>query len=543
MYKGKFDAKAKGQSAPEQTLDTILKERDEAIAKRTAKQAALEAGRPARKAPAQKPVAQNSAPARQQRQAPAKSGVVSENQKTQAPRKKGPRIGGIIFYTFYFLFIFAFFVGVFGVLNWLNGWLKAYESAQPTVKSQQVFNELFGNPDWARLYRMAGLEDTEFEGVSEFAAYMESKINGQELNYVETSAGLSGDKKYLVRAGTEKLGAFTLVAEEQITDQGEQLTDIPDWQFGEVELFVTRNKSIQIKKLENHVAYVNGVPLDDSYTIQIASTRADELLPDGIPSVRTSIQRIDGLMTTPTILVYDETGANQVEVVYNTITDTYEELSDTIVISDEERAAVFGALEAYSGFMINASGSRANLAKYFDGSSAAYSDIIAMGKELWMNSDRGHEFQNEEILGYTKHSDSLFSVRASLNMHVICKDGSEKDYGVTESMIFVKKSDGSWVCNEMTNIDITQPVGQVRLTFCDSDGNTISSDFYATDATMLTTPLVSVPEGKTFSGWSRIDVGEDNTRTWSIVFTPDENGNVYLNDTTLEPMTLYPLFE
>ena len=128
-------------------------------------------------------------------------------------------------------------------------------------------------------------------------------------------------------------------------------------------------------------------------------------------------------------------------------------------------------------------------------------------------------------------------------MHVICKDGSEKDYGVTESMIFVKKSDGSWVCNEMTNIDITQPVGQVRLTFCDSDGNTISSDFYATDATMLTTPLVSVPEGKTFSGWSRIDVGEDNTRTWSIVFTPDENGNVYLNDTTLEPMTLYPLFE
>ena len=543
MYKGKFDAKAKGQSAPEQTLDTILKERDEAIAKRTAKQAALEAGRPARKAPAKQPAAQNTAPAKQQRQAPAKSGVVSENQKAQAPRKKGPRIGGIIFYTFYFLFIFAFFVGVFGVLNWLNGWLKAYESAQPTVKSQQVFNELFGSPDWARLYRMAGLQDTEFEGVSEFAAYMESKINGQELNYVETSAGLSGDKKYIVRAGTEKLGAFTLIAEEQTTDQGEQLTDIPDWQFGEVELYVTRNKSIQIKKLENHVAYVNGVPLDDSYTIQIASTRADELLPDGIPSVRTSIQRIDGLMTTPNILVYDETGTNQVEVVYNPTTDTYEELSDTIVISDEERAAVFGALEAYSGFMINASGSRTNLAKYFDGSSAAYSDIIAMGKELWMNSDRGHEFQNEEILGYTKHSDSLFSVRASLNMHVICKDGSEKDYGVTESMIFVKKSDGSWVCNEMTNIDITQPVGQVRLTFCDSDGNTISSDFYATDATMLTTPLVSVPEGKTFSGWSRIDVGADNTRTWSIVFTPDENGNVYLNDTTLEPMTLYPLFE
>ena len=542
MYQGKFDAKAKGQSAPGQTLENILKERDEANAKRAAKKAALDAARPARKAPAEKkaPVqrqapAENTAPAKK-RTAPAKSEAVSENQKTQAPRKKGPRTGGIIFYTIYFLFIFAFFIGVFGVLNWLNGWLKAYEGAQPTVKCQQVFDELFGNPDWAQLYRLAGVEDTDFEGVNEYVSYMENKVGGQELNFVETSAGLSGDKKYIVRLGSEKLATFTL------TGQGERITDIPDWQLGDVELFFSRNNSIQIKKLENHVAYVNGVPLDDSYTIQIASTKADELLPVGTPSVRTSIQRIDGLLAVPQIVVYDETGTSQVEVVYNADTDTYEEMNDAIVISDEERAAVFGALEAYSGFMINANGSRAGVAKYFDGSSRTYSDIIKMGGELWMNHDYGHEFQNEEILGYTKYSDSLFSVRASLNMHVKCKDGTEKDYGVTQSMIFIKKN-GSWVCNEMTNADITQPVGQVRLTFCDASGKTISSDFYDTDASMLTTPTIPVPDGKTFSGWSRIDVAEDNTRTWTIVFNPDENGNVYLNGATLEPMTLYPLFE
>ena len=542
MYQGKFDAKAKGQSAPGQTLENILKERDEANAKRAAKKAALDAARPARKPPAEKKApdqrqapAENTAPAKK-RTAPAKSEAVSENQKTQAPRKKGPRMGGVIFYTIYFLFIFAFFIGVFGVLNWLNGWLKAYEGAQPTVKCQQVFDELFGNPDWAQLYRLAGVEDTDFEGVNEYVSYMENKVGGQELNFVETSAGLSGDKKYIVRLGTEKLATFTL------TGQGERITDIPDWQLGDVELFFSRNNSIQIKKLENHVAYVNGVPLDDSYTIQIASTKADELLPVGTPSVRTSIQRIDGLLAVPQIVVYDETGTSQVEVVYNADTDTYEEMNDAIVISDEERAAVFGALEAYSGFMINASGSRAGVAKYFDGSSSTYSDIIKMGSELWMNSDNGHEFQNEEILGYTKYSDSLFSVRASLNMHVKCKDGTEKDYGVTESMIFIKKN-GNWVCSEMTNADITQPVGQVRLTFCDASGKTISSDFYDTDASMLTTPTIPAPEGKTFSGWSRIDVGEDNTSTWTIVFNPDENGNVYLNGATLEPMTLYPLFE
>ena len=173
MYQGKFDAKAKGQSAPGQTLENILKERDEANAKRAAKKAALDAARPARKAPAEKKApdqrqapAETTAPAKK-RTAPAKSEAVSENQKTQAPRKKGPRMGGVIFYTIYFLFIFVFFIGVLGVLNWLYGWLEAYEGAQPTVKCQQVFDELFGNPDWAQLYRLAGVEDTDFEGVNE----------------------------------------------------------------------------------------------------------------------------------------------------------------------------------------------------------------------------------------------------------------------------------------------------------------------------------------------------------------------------------------
>lgn len=528
MYHGKFDAKAKGQSAPGETLENILKERDEAIARKAAKKAAKAAPAPT-KAPAKKAA---KAPAEKK----AKPEVVAENQKAQAPKKTGPRMGGVIFYTLYFLFIFVFFVGVFVGLNWLNGWLKAFEAAQPTVKSQQVFDELFSDPDWGQLYRLSGSQDSDFEGASEYVAYMENKVGDQQLNFVETSAGLSGGKKYIVRLDNERLATFTL------TGQGEHLTDIPDWQLGEIELFFNRNKSVQIKKLENHVAYVNGVPLDESYTIQIASTKADELLPAGTPRVRTSIQRLDGLLAEPQIVVYDETGANQVPVVYNPDTNTYEEMTDAIVITDEERNAVWGALESYSGFMINASGARAGVAKYFDGNSTAYKDIIKMGGELWMNSDRGHQFLDKEIHGYTKYSDSLFSVRASLRMHVLCKDGTEKDYNVTMSMIFIKKN-GNWVCNEMTNADITLPVGQVRLTFCDANGQVISSDFYATDAPMLTTPTVTVPEGKTFSGWSRIDVDENNTSTWTIVFEPDETGNVYMNGTTLEPMTLYPLFE
>ena len=215
---------------------------------------------------------------------------------------------------------------------------------------------------------------------------------------------------------------------------------------------------------------------------------------------------------------------------------------DAIAMTEEERTAVFGALEAYAGFMINASGSRAALAKYFDGGSSTYNDIIKMGGELWMNTDYGHTFLNEEILGYTKHSADLFTVRASMIMHVKCKDGTEKDYDVIQSMYFSNKN-GKWVCTEMTNEDITAPVGQVRLTFCDASGNTLSSEFYDTAAPSLTAPIVTAPAGKVFSGWCTVETNEQGQKTWNMVFQPDETGTIYLaSGYTLTPMVLYPLF-
>ena len=165
-----------------------------------------------------------------------------------------------------------------------------------------------------------------------------------------------------------------------------------------------------------------------------------------------------------------------------------------------------------------------------------------MNGELWMNSDRGHEFRNEEILGYTKHSDTLFSVRASMVMHVVNKDSTEKDFNVTQSMFFSYKN-GKWVCTEMTNEDITAPVGEVRLTFCDAAGNTLSSDFYSTDSQMITAPTVTAPSGKVFSGWCTVETNDQGQKTWNVVFQPDESGIINLGSGyNLVPMVLYPLF-
>lgn len=564
MYQGKFDAKSRGQQAPEQALDEIIRERDEANAAAAAKRAQRDAARrAARPGSAPRPAApgRSAAPARsaapgrapqarpqQQRpaaQRPAQPKATQPRRQVENEavlQKRGPRTGSMVFYGFYFGLILVFFVGIFITLNWLNGWLGKYEAAQPTIKCQQVFDQLFANPDWAQLYRLAGdptgtgtnKYDTQFEGQDAFVRYMTEKVGSQQLSYVETSGGLTG-KKYLVRLGTEKLASFTLLGQQ------ENIIDIPDWQLGEVELFLNRNQSIKIRKMENHVAYINNNPLSDDYTIQIASTKADERQA-AENRIRTSIQEVDGLLTTPELLVYDQTGA-PIEVRYNADSGMFEEQISAIAITDEERSAVFGALEAYAGFMINASGSRAAVAKYFDGGSQTYNDIVKMNGELWMNADRGHEFLNEEILGYTKHSDTLFSVRASMVMHVKNKDNTEKDYNVTQSMYFQYKNN-KWVCTEMTNEDITAPVGEVRLSFYDLAGNQLSSDFYSTGIKSLTTPVVTAPAGKVFKGWATVETNDQGQKTWNVVFQPDEMGNVTFPDGyNLVPMKLYPLFQ
>ena len=574
MYQGKFDAKSKGQQAPDQALDEIIREREEAnaalAAKRAQREAQRAAGRSAANRPAQ-PTGMQRPSAQKPAQRPTQSGAqhparptgsqqrstagqrpASNQRPAQPPRKqtqnevvlkkRGPRTGGVIFYSFYFGLILVFFVGVFIGLNWLNGWLKDYQAAQPTIKCQQVFDELFATPDWAQLYRLAGdptgtgtnRYDTQFEGSDAYVRYMQEKVGSQQLEYVETSGGLTG-KKYLVRLGTEKLASFTL------TGQQDSITDIPDWQLGEVELFITRNESIRIRKLENHVAYVNNTPLSEDYTIQIASTKADEELPVE-ERVRTSIQEVDGLMTAPELLVYDQTGA-PIDVRYNSDSGMYEEQISSIAITDEERSAVFGALEAYAGFMINASGSRAAVSQYFKGGTQTYNDIVAMNGELWMNSDRGHDFRDQEILGFTSRSDTMFSVRASMIMHVINKDNTEKDYSIVQSMYFSYEN-GKWVCTEMTNEDITTPVGEVRLTFFDAAGTQLSTAFYSTESKSLTAPVVDIPVGKVFSGWATVETNEAGQKTWTVVFQPDEAGNVTLPDGyNLTPMKLYPLFQ
>lgn len=530
MYQGKFEAKNRPAAQPGYTPEQTREETRQAYkphqsAANAARQQMPQA-RPQQSRPqgVQQPRPQGARP--QQRPAPA-----------PAPAKKGPHLDSIIFYTLYFLLIAVFCLGMAVGVNWLNGWLVDYEAAQPTAKSQEVFNQLFASPDWASLYEQAGCQDTAYEGKDAFAAYMTQKVGGTQLTYTETSAGLSQGKKYYVKLGDERIGAFYL------TNQASKKTDIPDWELGKVELIFDRADGYLIQKVDGHRAFVNGVELDDSFTIQTTSTSAEEFLPVGTVGAKIDVQSITGLMMRPTVSIQDQSGT-EMPVVYDEEKGMFVEQTEATAISDAEKTAVMGALEAYSGYMINASGARQNVAKYFDSNSDAYKNIMKIGAELWMNTDRGHKFLDETITDYVKYTDELFSCKASLTMQVTLKDGSLSSYDVEESMFFRLKN-GNWVCYGMTNKDVTKPVGKVRITFISdlTDGITLSSQFYETDAATLMTPVITAPEGKIFSGWVKETTVNGRTEL-TVVFTPDENGQVTVPaGTTLEPMTLYALFE
>ena len=523
MYQGKFESKnrsaSKGGFTPEIQEEQQQAYKPHRSAANAARQQMPQA-RPQQPRP-------NAMPQQPGRPAPAKA--------QEPPKKKGPRIGGVIFYTLYFLFIAIFCLGTFLGLNYLEGWLEDYEAAQPDAKSEEVFHQLFDHPDWSTLYTLAGIQDSPYEGKEAFAAYMTQKVGETPLTYVETSAGLSGDKKYYVKMNDERIASFTL------ENHAEKVTDIPDWELGTVTLNFDRAEGYLIQKVDGHKAYVNGVELDDSFTIQTTSTSASEFLPIGTTGDKTDIQSITGLMMRPTVTIKDQSGA-EMPVVYDEEAGMYVEQTESNTITDDERAAVIGALEAYSEYMINAKGARQAVAKYYDSSSDAYKDIVNMGKELWMNSDRGHRFLNENVTEYIKYSDELFYARGTVTLNVALKDGSTRDYTVDMALFFRLKN-GKWLCYGMTNENVTKPVGKVRITFI-NDGVTLSSEFYQTDAASISTPVVTAPEGKVFTGWVREDmVGGQKQLT--VVFGPgDESGLVTIpSGTTLTPMTLYALFE
>lgn len=457
-----------------------------------------------------------------------------KEKRRREKRRRRPRIGGIIFYILYVLSIGAFVYGVQYGLELLEDWLVKYEASQPHHTRDKVFNELFADPDWEKIYDLAGVQDTAYEGKDAFAAYMEEQYSGIELSYQETSAGLSGDKKYIILAGEEKIAHFTL------TGGTDSKTEIAEWKLGTVEVFFTRTQSVAVEKLPWHTVYINGVALDDSFTVYKVSTLAEDYIPQELNGYQLERQFISGLLVPPQVTVMDENGM-PVETVYNSETNCYELNLPEMEITEAEQALAVNAAQVYAKRMLNIV-SKYALQAYYDVNSEIY-NVICEVPVWWAQSFSHYEFQNQIISDFYRYSDSLYSVRVQFTLCVTRSDGSIKEWPMDNTFFCTRREDGSYIVTDMTNVDTQKHNEQVRLTFMNGD-EVLSSEFVDTDAVQLTLPTVTVPDGKAFSGWVKEETDGDGNITLTLVFTPSESGVISLSpDNRLEPMTLKPLFE
>lgn len=511
---GKFSAKNRENAVD---VRTILAEREQAQKRRSGSPNTTPKRKPVQPATATMPSFEKSA------------------KPIQKPRR-GPRLSGVIFYTIFFLCIFLFYTATYFGLLELRDWLNRYEMAQPTTKSQEVFETLFSDPDWDSLYDIANVRNAAYGSRDDFINYMENRVGETDLTYIETSTGLSNDKKYIVRIGNEKIATFTLVNQNQSASQ----TEIADWQLGSLEFFVQYNESYFIKKLDGHTAYVNESPLDDSFTIRISTTNAEGYLPEGVTGVRVCTQQITGLAGQPNVRIVDAAG-NEMKVVYDESTHTFTEQSEVNSISDTERDLAIDAVKTYALYMINRAG-EGDIARYFLRGSDAYNTITDTERGFVQDA-ASREFVNESVSNYCRYTDTLFSVRVSVTLNQYRSNGTVKESLIEQSLFFEKQSNGKWMCYNMTAVDVSKPVERVRLTFMNDDV-VLDSDFHDSSINTLTCPTVSAPEGKVFSGWMIEETDEAGQPIMNVVFQPDENGVVAIPaGATLEPMTLYPYFE
>lgn len=458
-----------------------------------------------------------------------------KKQETPVPEKKKMTKGTKIFYAIYWVCVVLILAAILLLLKPLEGWLTRYQASQPEEKCQAVFDELFADPDWEALYTLAEVEDTAYESAAAYDAYMTGLVGDTELLCTETSAGLSGNHKYLIRLNGKRIASFLLTPREA-NDEG-----IVYWDLGKVELFFERTESVVVEKLPEQTVYINGTALDDSHTISYTDTLAEDYLPEGVHGYRMVRQQLSGLLTQPEVVVKNPDGSI-VSMTTNEEGVLTPVLPAPAEMTEEEQTIALNAAKTNALFSIRAIGT-GDLKKHFDSASDIYTGIRKT--PVFIAYYESYTFLKDSLVvsDFCRYSDDLFSAHVSLKLKVRQDEKFSKTYESSITYFFAKNADGKYLVNQISNAHVQQLRTQVRLTFMEN-GTVLDSFMTDADTEILKLPQVTAPAGKAFAGWAVQETAADGNISMTVVLIPDENGTVNrTGKEPLEPMTLYPVFE
>lgn len=449
----------------------------------------------------------------------------SQSPKPKKKKSRGNRTLTIIFYTLYCILTVSFLAGLHFVNTRLEEKLAQYEESHITVQAESTFSQLFADPDWASLYEMAGIEDTTFEGVDAYVSRMEATVGSNSLSYEEVPAE-DGSHAYLVKLGSGTIGSF------RMTDQREKDAEWPSWQLDHITLEIPRDITVQIRKLDDHTVTVNGIPLDESYTLRIDTLLSEEYTLPGTTGISMELQQVSGLLVTPEIGILDEEG-KPCTLVMDPETGIYEEqLPEAAPLTADQERVALDTANAWGAYKLR-SASEGNLGLYFDPKENAYQTILS--ESFWIDAPGGYSVESVDILASQVYGEDHFSAYVSFS----AKMNGTDTLIAKDATFFFELHRGSWTCYEIQPGSVYTEIAKVKLEFR-VDNMEVYYDFYETDRTALYAPLVTAPDGHSFAGWG-IEAADGS---WQTVFIPDETGFVTLpQGTVLEPMVLHAIFE
>jgi hypothetical protein len=442
--------------------------------------------------------------------------------------RKKSRKGLILFFCLYIALSALIAVVLLKQREPLEQKLAVYEAAQLENQCARVFEELFAHPDWQRIYEMSNTADTPYEGAAAYDAYMVAKVKDTALTYREVYTAQPGTHRYHVYLDTEKIAAFTL------TGGASSASEIPLWTLEGVEIFFERSISVTIEKKPEQTVSINGVALDDSFTIRTTATRAEGYLPEGVHGYRSEQQYIGGLLVQPQILVTDETGQSvaveldQERGVYTTLIAAPAEMTEAEA-SLARNAAIADAKYAMRTITVT------QLRQYFDAETQIYADIVNNPMTIQGHKRSFIDEETIEVDEFCRYSDNLFSAKVKLTVKVIRKDDTLKIYPLEKTYFFTRNESGNYLVTDYTNESVQEQVEQVRLTFAVHDEKqSVMADIGAKSVRL---PEVTAPAGQMLTGWA-VKSGDGETVTMTVRLLPD---GVILGE--LEPMELYPVYE
>ncbi len=314
-----------------------------------------------------------------------------------------------VFYIIYTVLVIAALIAVaFGAKRLWN-YLEDYENSLPKYVAEKVFKENYSDCDFKLLAEKAGVEICEYETLDHFAKYMGNKVADNELVYYEVSAGLGDIKKYVVKAGDEKISDFTLKKSDRLSSEGFEL-----WELDAISLVYSADRDITFSIIKGGTVKLNGIELDLSKCTLLEDnietySHGHMLEGSGAEPITYATYSLKGFLLEPQLETFDRNGKESILTLDEETGILKEEINYDEELRQRRLQITTEGAQVYLRYMTrDAYAGTLNL--YFDQTSAIYTKIRT--SETWWFADHiGYEFKDVELSEYYAYSEDTFSCR------------------------------------------------------------------------------------------------------------------------------------